>query len=69
MMKTIVRSLFVTFICMILVHLANAQPTGPGPGPSSPVPIDGGLSLLIGGSVLYGVKKLKEKYKKDDIGK
>ena len=51
--------LTVCFLIPVLPLLA--QPT-----PPSDAPIDGGLSLLIAGGVGYGVKKIREKRKKQE---
>jgi len=43
--------------CLILGGLAaNAQPNNP----SNPVPLDGGLSLLVAAGAAYGLKKYKD---------
>ena len=47
--------------------LAQAPGTG-GPTPSTPttpteVPLDGGASLLLAGSVAYGLRKLRQRRK------
>ena len=47
--------LFLMFIPQILF----AQCDGP-----CPAPIDGGLTFLLGAGVVYGIKKVKEQYKK-----
>ncbi len=51
-------------ILAITVIKVHAQPTDPGGEVDAP--IDGGLSLLIAGGVGYGVKKMREKGKKND---
>jgi len=60
LIKTIYLLIFLLSITALAAH---AQPSDPGGDPDS-APIDGGLSLLIAGGVGYGVKKLKEKRKK-----
>ena len=47
---------------MGIAYSAHAQ--GPDNPPESDAPIDGGLSLLLAGGVGYGVKKIREKRKK-----
>jgi hypothetical protein len=48
--------LFFCGICLPVIVLAAAPP--------APVPIDGGLSLLIAAGVGYGVKKIRDERKK-----
>jgi hypothetical protein len=47
-----------TFIVLATLDV-QAQPSGLDDDPGSSVPVDGGLSLLIGAGVVYGVKRLK----------
>ncbi|MEO8733825.1 MAG: hypothetical protein ABI373_05805 [Flavobacteriales bacterium] len=64
-MKTIYRLLF--FLCLLAVPVTGlfAQPGGPGGPPPPPppcwpppcIPIDGGISLLIGAGALLGGRK------------
>lgn len=42
-----------------LGYVANAQPGNPTP----PVPLDGGISLLVAAGAAYGVKKYKDSRK------
>ena len=44
---------------------ALAQPgsDGPGSGGPTPVPIDGGASLLLASGVAFGLKKLRDRRK------
>jgi len=61
-MKNKLINITLLTICFLIPVLPLlAQPT-----PPSDAPIDGGLSLLIAGGVGYGVKKLREKRKKND---
>ena len=55
--------LFIVFIS--ITSLLQAQPPSPGGDPNS-APVDGGLSLLIAGGVGYGVKKARERRKKQE---
>jgi hypothetical protein len=45
--------------------MAQAPGTGGPPAPTDPteVPIDGGASLLLAGSVAYGLRKLRQRRK------
>ncbi len=49
-------------------HQAQAQATDPGTGgptaTPTTVPIDGGASLLLAGSVAYGLRKLRQRRQK-----
>ncbi|HCS20720.1 MAG TPA: hypothetical protein DIW47_09205 [Bacteroidetes bacterium] len=40
-------------------YVANAQPSNPTP----PVPLDGGISLLVAAGAAYGVKKFRDSRK------
>ncbi len=51
---------------LIIIFLIPALPLLAQPTPPQDAPIDGGLSLLIAGGVGYGVKKLREKRKKQE---
>ena len=72
-MKKIINNINVSqiikiiYLLIVILYLSKyavyAQPAAPGNDPDS-APIDGGLSLLIAGGVGYGVKKLREKRKK-----
>lgn len=47
--------------------IANAQEDPPGPPPDAEeIPLDGGISLLIGAGVLLRVGTLKKRFKKID---
>jgi hypothetical protein len=61
------RILVMVFVLSIATVSVFAQgdpgtPTGPDPD----APIDGGLSLLVAAGVGYGVKKVREKRKKQE---
>ncbi len=59
-MKTKIINIALLTICFLIPVLPLlAQPT-----PPVNAPIDGGLSLLVAGGVGYGVKKIREKRKK-----
>jgi hypothetical protein len=68
-MKKISKSLLAILICMFISCFAFAQspsdPGDPGGDPDEGIPIDGGVSLLVAGSIVYGVKKLKDKYQEE----
>ncbi len=80
-MKRLLKSLFITFVFVSLIMLAQvtfADPPAPPPGHGSsgdgqPVgaPIDGGLSILLVMGAAYGGKKLyqarKEKKEADEL--
>lgn len=42
-----------------LTYVANAQPGNP----TNPVPLDGGISLLVAAGAAYGVKKYRDSQK------
>jgi len=65
MKKIIVYSSLTMFLVIMpfIIQFAFGQPD-PGGGPTNPVggaPIDGGLTLLLGAGIAYGVKKLYKK--------
>ena len=55
----IIISLFV--IAPITILAQDFGPTYPNPG----IPVDGGLSILLGAGVAYGAKKVFDKQKND----
>ncbi len=59
-MKKLILLLTLTFGSFLLY----AQPPGPGDDPDTPVPFDGGLSLIIAAGVGYGAKKAYDAKKK-----
>lgn len=59
--KFIIGLFFVITIAAFSKLMAQSAP--PPPPPPTPVPIDGGLSLVIAGCVGYGVKKIHDKRK------
>jgi hypothetical protein len=55
---------------MVAFMKIHAQPTGdptgdPDATPVEEVPIDGGLSLLLGAGIVYGAKRAYDSKKKD----
>lgn len=48
----------------ILLPVAEVLAGPPPPPPPTPVPIDGGLSLVVAGCLGYGAKKMYDKKKK-----
>ena len=60
MNKAKILSLLVFIFSVSAVVMAQ-PPAGGGPGST---PIDGGLSLLVGGIAAYGVKKIRDSRKK-----
>ena len=56
--------LLFTFINILgAVSIAAAQSSSLSSGPSG-APIDGGVSLLVGGMAAYGIKKIRDNHKK-----
>lgn len=56
----------VCLIFLLILGEVNAQatvPGGTGDAPGTPVPIDGGASILAAAGVAYGIKKYRD-YKK-----
>ena len=56
--KDIMRhiQLFITLVVLVIPSLLMAQPDPPG----GPVPIDGGLGILLAAGGAYGIKKYRE---------
>jgi len=50
----------VTTLALVSISLI-AQPTSP---PPTPLPIDGGIGLLVAGCVGFGIKTMRNKRKK-----
>lgn len=63
-MKTTILIILILTIVFFLSALATAQPGFPG----DPVeaPIDGGLALLAAAGGAYGIKKLRDKKKREE---
>lgn len=61
--KIIKGALFVAAIVFLPI-LSVAQPPDPGQDPDEPLPIDGGVSLLVAAGVGYGAKKLRDAKKR-----
>jgi hypothetical protein len=55
-------------VCALTSPPALAQPGSGGPGPANPpidptpVPLDGGVSLLLAGGIGYGIKQLRARH-------
>jgi len=62
----LIKIIYLLVVFVSITSLLHAQlPPDPGGDPNN-APIDGGLSLLIAGGVGYGVKKIREKRKKQE---
>jgi hypothetical protein len=62
---------YLGLICGLIffnLSLSFGQPAEPDEGTDNtpPLPLDGGVSLLIGAAALYGAKKLRDKRKQDE---
>jgi hypothetical protein len=68
---TLVRSLAAAAVLLVAgsaQHAMAQTPGSGGPAPTDPVaptdvPLDGGASLLLAGSVAYGLRKLRQRRK------
>jgi hypothetical protein len=49
-------------LLLVFVNGADAQPSGLDDDPGTTVPMDGGLSLLLGAGICYGAKRLKVRH-------
>jgi len=57
-----IKVVFLVFVMILLKSLAaHAEISTPGVEPETPVPIDGGISLLVVAGIGYGSKKLAER--------
>lgn len=67
------RSVSVIFLLTMLVMLSvnvQAQPGGLDDDPGTSVPVDGGLSVLLGAGIFYGAGRLKSRHQcKDSLVK
>jgi len=59
----VIKIAYLIIVLLSITSILHAQ-TDPGGDPDN-APIDGGLSLLIAGGVGYGVKKIRERRKKE----
>ncbi len=54
------RKLLIVSVLLLTVSIGQAQDNPDDPSPTDPaVPVDGGLSLLLGAGVAYGVRRYK----------
>ena len=67
-MKSFFLLRLLPLLALLLVDggVALAQPgsTGPVPSTVTAVPLDGGVSLLLAGGIVYGIKRLRNRRKK-----
>ena len=59
-----------SFMCLPLLGIAQDGPGDPGEDPDeggTQIPFDGGLSLLVGAGVAYGLKKANDNRKKKQV--
>ena len=66
--STVFLATILLCIFSVLPISGYAQLGDPGEDPDAPVPVDGGVVLLIAAGVGYGVKKANEQRKKNTIG-
>ena len=56
------KSIMILTCSMLFSFVLLAQgPPGGGNGGGGGAPIDGGISILVGGAALYGAKKVRER--------
>lgn len=56
--RTLLLSILMTFI-LVLPLDTRAQPGGLDDDPGTSVPIDGGVSILLGAGIFYGARRRK----------
>ena len=61
--KQLLQSAFLMTGMLLTATVLLATPPGGGGGAGAP--IDGGITLLLGAGASYGIKKLKDRKKKD----
>ncbi|HTN45236.1 MAG TPA: hypothetical protein VL098_02745 [Flavipsychrobacter sp.] len=66
---TTLKKAFFTVAILALPALCYAAPPDPGGDPDEPVPVDGGISLLVAAGVGYGAKKLHDAKKNKEAKK
>lgn len=65
---TAFRKLLLVSVLLLTVHIGQAQDPD-DPSPTDPaVPVDGGVSLLLGAGVAYGVRRYRGLLKDDEGG-
>lgn len=57
-MKKIFLTAFVAFLLVPVITFAQFDPGG---DPDGEVPLDGGVTLLVAGGIVYGIKKIRNK--------
>jgi hypothetical protein len=54
------RKLFLVSVLLLTVCIGQAQDNPDEPSPTDPaVPVDGGITLLLGAGVVYGVRRYR----------
>jgi len=61
-MKKVFFSLFFV-VGLAIVGMSDNPPPPFNPGDPSPIPVDGGISLLLAAGAAYGVKKVRDSRK------
>ena len=62
------RKFFYTILLtgfILLPEILFSAPIPPGPGGSTPAPIDGGIGFLIAAGIAYGTKRFFDRAKKN----
>ena len=72
-MKNSIKKIIILFFLMlapiVMSNVLADDPQSPGGNPAGGTPIDGGASIVIAASALYGARKARKavKIKKDEI--
>ncbi|MEI6696873.1 MAG: hypothetical protein WCO13_12500 [Bacteroidota bacterium] len=72
-MKNSIKKIIILFFLLaapvVMSNVIADNPQSPGGNPSGGVPIDGGASIVIAASAIYGARKARKalKTKKDEI--
>ncbi len=67
LMKKFTRKIIIVLLFLttpLFVHLASAQPPPPD---AEPIPLDGGLSLLVAAGLAYGARKVYKAQKEEEL--
>jgi hypothetical protein len=66
-MKKVFLSLFFV-VGVAMVGMSDNPPPPFNPGDPSPIPVDGGVSLLLAAGAAYGIKKVRDNRKAKSEG-
>jgi len=68
-MKVFTRILIIALLFMIAPLFVNTAIGQPPPPPAEPIPLDGGLSILVAAGIAYGARKVYKNQKDEKDAK